>query len=156
MEHPVFQAHNLNFAEDVRRFVLSMPVAQFYGFDFGEIRPGYVETIQPYRKELSHQDGFFQGGVIGAIADFAGASAALTLLPAGWVVATIDFTVKIVAPAAGERLIARGRVLKPNQTVTVSSVDVFAVRGDRETLCASAFVTTRNINASPDRASNRS
>ena len=136
---------NLDFERTVRDFVLNMPVAKLYGFHFGQISPGYVETIQPYRKELSHQEGYFQGSVIGAIADFAGAPAALTLLAPGWGGATVDFTVKIVAPAQGDRLIARGRVIRSGSVLTVSSVDVYACVGPKETLCACAFVTVRNF-----------
>lgn len=139
-----------DFEQALRDFVLAMPVARFYGFHFAQISPGYVETVQPYRTELGHQDGHFQGSVIGAIADFAGAPAAFTLLAAGWAVATVDFTVKIVAPARGDRLIARGQVVRPGGMLTVSSVNVYAGLGAKETLCACAFVTTRNLAPSKD------
>jgi acyl-coenzyme A thioesterase PaaI-like protein len=140
-----FTPKNPSFEQTVRDFVLSMPVAKFYGFYFGQILPGYVETIQPYRKELGHQDGFFQAGVIGAVADFAGAPAALTLLAPGWSGATVDFTVKIIAAARGDRLVARGRVMRPGGLLTVSCVDVYACMGAEETLCACAFVSVRNF-----------
>ena len=46
---------NLDFERTVRDFVLNMPVAKLYGFHFGQISPGYVETIQPYRKETTDE-----------------------------------------------------------------------------------------------------
>jgi uncharacterized protein (TIGR00369 family) len=138
-------ASNPRFAQDVRDAVLSMPAAQHLGFEFGRVEPGEAEIIQPHRKELTQHNGFFQGGVLGMLADFAGGSAAGTLLPAGWVNMTIDYTVKILAPARGSTVIARGRVVKPGHTVTVAAADVYAVDGDTETLCATALVTMRNL-----------
>ncbi|MGP3952354.1 PaaI family thioesterase [Streptomyces sp. 7N604] len=139
------KAANPDFAQAVKSAVLSMPAAQHLGFDFGRVEPGEVEIIQPYRKALTEHSGFFQGGVIGSLADFAGGSAAGTLLPPGWVNMTIDYTVKILAPAKGEKLIARGRVVKASTTITVAAADVFSVGQAEEKLCATAFVTMRNI-----------
>jgi uncharacterized protein (TIGR00369 family) len=141
-------AANPDFEELVKAAVLSMPAAKHLGFDFGRVAPGEAEIIQPYREELTQHNGFFQGGVIGALADFAGGSAAGTLLPPGWVNMTVDYTVKLLAPAKGEKLIARGRVIKPSQVMTVAAADVYSVNGSDEKLCATAFVTMRNIKLS--------
>ena len=141
-------AANPDFEELVKAAVLSMPAAKHLGFDFGRVAPGEAEIIQPYRQELTEHNGFFQGGVIGALADFAGGSAAGTLLPPGWVNMTVDYTVKLVAAAKGEKLVARGRVIKPTQVMTVAAADVYVVNGDDEKLCATAFVTMRNIKLS--------
>jgi uncharacterized protein (TIGR00369 family) len=141
-------AANPDFEEVVKAAVLSMPAAKHLGFDFGRVAPGEAEIIQPYRKELTQHDGYFQGGVLGALADFAGGSAAGTLLPPGWVNMTVDYTVKLLAAAKGEKLIARGRVIKPSLVMTVAAADVYSVNGSDETLCATAFVTMRNIKLS--------
>lgn len=138
-------AANPDFEQAVRGAVLTMPAAKYLGFDFGAMAPGEAEVVQPYREELTTHGGFFQGGVIGALADFAGGSAAGTLLPPGWINMTIDYTVKILAPAKGEQLVVRGRVINAGQTITVAAADVFAVNGDSEKLCATALVTMRNI-----------
>jgi uncharacterized protein (TIGR00369 family) len=134
----------------VKATVLSMPAAKHLGFDFGRVEPGEVEIVQPYRQELTEHNGFFQAGVVGALADFAGASAGMTLLAPGWVSMTVDYTVKLVAPAKGEKIVAHGRVIKPSQVMTVAAADVYAVNGSDEKLCATAFVTTRNIKLSKD------
>ncbi len=41
-------------------------------------------------------------------------------------VLTTEFKVNLLAPAAGERLIALGRVVKPGRTLTVAQAEVFA------------------------------
>lgn len=63
-----YEAPNPDFERAVKERISSMPVARFYGFRFGALRPGEAEIVQPYRDELSHSEGFFQGGVIGAVA----------------------------------------------------------------------------------------
>lgn len=138
-------AANPDFARHVRETVLAMPAAQLFGFDFSRIEPGLTELSLPYREALSFRPGYFQGAIIGSLADFAGASAAGTLLAPGWFVSTIDYDVRIIAPAQGERLIARGRVVKPGATLSFAQADVFVVRDGREVQCAMAFVTTRNF-----------
>lgn len=136
---------NPDYEDAVRGAVLSMPAAQHLGFDFARIAPGEVEIVQPYRPELTQHNGYLQGGVLGALADFAGGSAAGTLLAPGWVNMTIDYTVKLLAPAKGERVLACGRVVKPGALVTVAAADLYAVDGGQESLCATALVTMRNV-----------
>ena len=141
-----YEAPDPDFERVVKERISSMPVSRFYGFRFGTLAPGEAEIVQPYREELSHQEGFFQGGVIGAVADFAAGAAAGTLLPAGWANATADYTVKIVAPDERASLEARGRIVKHGRTHTVVGVEVQAVAEDEhETLYATALVTFRNL-----------
>jgi uncharacterized protein (TIGR00369 family) len=145
-----FTAARVDFEEVVKNLVLSMPAARHFGFNFGRVAPGEAEIVQPYRDELTEHNGFFQAGVVGALADFAGGSAGWTLLPPGWAPMTVDYTVKLLAPARGEKIVARGRVIKPSQVMTVAAADVYALNGSDEKLCASAFVTMRNIKLSKD------
>jgi len=149
-------ATNPDFEELVKGVVLSMPAAKHLGFEFGRVAPGEVEIIQPYRDELTQHNGFFQGGVVGALADFAGGSAAGTLLPPGWINMTVDYTVKLVAAAKGDMLIVRGRVVKASQVITVAASDVYSVNGSDERLCATALVTMRNIKLSTTDGGSRS
>lgn len=142
-----YVAKNPDFKSHVEHAVLSMPAAKHLGFHFGAVGPGEAEIIQPFRVELTQGGGFFQGGVLGSLADFAAGSAAGTLLEPGWLNMTIDYTVKIISPAKGEHLVARGRVIKPGSAITVAAADVFSVTGNKEILCATAFVTMRNIRA---------
>ncbi|MQY27402.1 AMP-binding protein [Nocardia aurantia] len=138
-------SQNPDFAELVPAVVLSMPAARHLGFEFAKVEPGEVEIVQPHRAELTQHDGFFQGGVLGSLADFAAGSAAGTLLPVGWSNMTIDYTVKILAPAKGKQVVARGRVVKPGSLITIAAADLYSVDENGETLCATALVTLRNV-----------
>ena len=93
------------------------------------------------RPELSQQHGFVHAGVVAAIADSAAGYAALTLAPAGSEVLTVEFKLSLLAPADGDLLMARGRVLRAGRTLTVCEAAVAAVRDGEETQCAVALVT---------------
>ncbi len=134
---------NPHFAEATRHFL--MPIARYFGFDITATAPGRFEITQPYRHELSFREGVFQAGPVGTLADMAGACACATMLPEGWTCSTTDYTLKLLAPAVAEKLVARGRVLRHGGTLSVAAADVFAVHDHEETLCATALVTVRNL-----------
>jgi uncharacterized protein (TIGR00369 family) len=133
------------FRHDVADWVLALPVAAAFGFGFEELDNGRSVTRLPWRIEHSHAPGSFQASPVATLADFTGASAAMTLLPVGATAATLDYTVKFLAEARGGELIARGHALRPGHTITVAAVDVYAANGTVETLCATALVSIRNI-----------
>jgi uncharacterized protein (TIGR00369 family) len=136
---------NPNFIEVTKRFLLAMPIAQHLGFDITDVAAGRFEITQPFRRELSFREGTFQAGPIGTVADMAAACAGATMLPDGWAASTIDYTLKLLTPAIGEKLVARGRVLRSGRTLSVAAADVFSVRNGKETLCATALTTIRNF-----------
>ncbi|MEY3791221.1 MAG: hypothetical protein RLZ09_2057, partial [Pseudomonadota bacterium] len=86
---------NPNFVSALEALVMSMPVAQTLKLKFNQIAAGQVELSIPYQDEFSFRPGQLQATLIFAAADFAAVSAAATLLPEGWVNATIDCTIKI-------------------------------------------------------------
>jgi acyl-coenzyme A thioesterase PaaI-like protein len=79
-----------------------MPVAQMLQLRFERIEPGEVDLCLPYQESLSFRPGQLQATPVFAIADFAAVSAAGTLLPPGWLNATVDCSIKYLAPADGE------------------------------------------------------
>jgi acyl-coenzyme A thioesterase PaaI-like protein len=141
---------NPAYAETLARSVLAMPMTRTLGLQFSSVAPGSVEIDIPYHEQFSFRPGQLQATAIFAAADFAAAdfaaiAAAGTLLAPGWINASIDCTLKIVGPANGEKLVARGRVINAGKLITVSSAEVFSVRDGEESLCATALATARNI-----------
>jgi uncharacterized protein (TIGR00369 family) len=132
-------------ANALERAVLAMPMAKFLGLAFTRTEHGFVQLELPYRDELSFRQGQLQATAIFAAADFAAVAAAATTLPPGWHNASIDCTLKIVGPANGDKLVARGRVIKPGKLITISSAEVYSVKDGQESLCATALATARNI-----------
>lgn len=95
------------------------------------LAPGEVEiTISGAATELRQHHGFFHAGVTTSIADSAAGCAALTLFPEGKNVVTTEFKVNLLRPARGQRLVARGRVIKSGQSLSICGADVYAVMGD--------------------------
>ncbi len=70
------------------------------------------------------------------IADSAGGYAAFSLMPADASVLTVEYKINMLAPAAGERLVATGEVLKPGRTLSIVRADVVALQGGRATRVA--------------------
>ena len=109
--------------------------------------PGRVNLGIDRRDDLLQFKGYFHGGVISGLADLAAGGAVTTMLPPGRGVVTISLHVNFLAPARGERLVARGSVVKVGSTVGVASVDVVAVESGHERLCSTATVTFRVVSA---------
>ena len=109
------------------------------------VEPGEVEIEFPYRADLTQQDGFIHAGISSTIMDSACGYAAFTLMPAEARVLTIEFKVNLLAPAAGERFVARGRVKKPGRSITVAEGELYAFEGAREKLVASMSGTLMTL-----------
>lgn len=115
------------------------------GATLGEITPGAVEIRMRPGPSMAQQHGFVHAGAVSAIADSAAGYAALTLMPAGSGVLTTEFKINLVAPAKGDILIARGRVVKAGRTLTLAQADVFAVTDGQEKLVALLTATLMSI-----------
>jgi uncharacterized protein (TIGR00369 family) len=102
------------------------------GASLTRVSPGQVEISLPTSTAVSQQHGFVHAGAIASIADSAAGYAALTLMPPGAGVLTTEFKINLLAPGIGERVIARGRVVKAGRTLTLAQTDVFAVHEGRE------------------------
>ena len=139
-----------HFAERVRASFARQTIMTLIGAELGRVEPGLVEIVLPYRADLCQQHGFFHAGVTSTIGDSAGGYAAFTLFPADASVLTTEYKINLLAPAAGERLRAVGRVIKPGRTLTVCDVDVFAVADGREKLCAKLLQTLITMHGKPD------
>src|SRR5262249_23456018 len=106
------------------------------GARLARVAPGAVEIELPFREDLTQQHGFLHAGVITTIADSACGYAAYSLMPADAAVLTVEYKINLVSPAAGERFVARGRVVKAGATITVCAAEVFAMQEGREKLVA--------------------
>jgi uncharacterized protein (TIGR00369 family) len=115
------------------------------GATLGTILPGAVEIILHPGPHVSQQHGFVHAGAVSAIADSAAGYAALSLMPVGTGVLTTEFKINLVAPAMGNRIIARGRVIKAGRTLTLVQADVFADIGGQEKLVALLTATMMSI-----------
>lgn len=131
-----FTAPDGQFELRVRESFGRQSVMSLIGASLARVEPGLVEIALPYRSDLCQQDGFFHAGITSTIADSAGGYAAYSLMPAGSGVLTVEFKINLAAPAAGERLRALGKVVRPGRTLTICDVEVYAEDAELSKLCA--------------------
>jgi uncharacterized protein (TIGR00369 family) len=95
------------------------------------VSAGEVEIEMPCAPHVTQQHGFVHGGVVTMICDSACGFAALSLMPMDAAVLTTEFKINFLAPSKGERLIARGRVVRPGKKLMVCLGEVFAEDGGK-------------------------
>jgi uncharacterized protein (TIGR00369 family) len=115
------------------------------GARLARVAPGEVDVELPVREELVQQHGFVHAGALATVADSACGYAALTLMPAGAAVLSVEFKINLLAPAAGDRVCARGRVIRAGRTVTVCWGEVTAYDGASERLVATMVGTMMTV-----------
>jgi uncharacterized protein (TIGR00369 family) len=115
-----------NFRERVRSSFTRQGMMGTIGATLVSVEPGAVEIALVPAPAISQQHGFVHAGAVAAIADTAAGYAALTLMAPGAGVLTTEFKINLVAPAAGDRLVARGRVIRAGRTLTLAQAEVFA------------------------------
>lgn len=102
------------------------------GASLTRIAAGEIEITVPLRPEVSQQQGYAHGALAFAIGDSAAGYAAVTLLDADSDVVTSEMSIHYLAPGIGERLIARGSIVKPGKRLLVAQADIFAAGAGRE------------------------
>lgn len=136
-----FETPEPNFAAKVRASFARQGLMTNIGASLISILPGEVEIEVAWREDLTQQQGFVHGAVIAAMVDTACGYAAFTLMPPDVEVVTVEFKINFVAPAVGDKIIARGRVTKAGKTLTVCAGDAFAVKEGKEKLVATLQAT---------------
>ena len=131
--------------QDVVSFLSALPFVREYAIRIVSVAPGEVTIELPFDDRFSGPPGQFPASMVGTAGDVAAVASCLSLLPKGWALATLDFTIKMTGIAKGEKLRARGRVLQAGRTNSVGAADVYVVSSDREGLCGAVLATTRNF-----------
>jgi uncharacterized protein (TIGR00369 family) len=115
------------------------------GVELDAVSEGQCETslaVQP--RHLQHS-GQVHAGVLTTLADHTAGAAAQTLAPEGMFVATVEMKISLLRPAKGERLVCRGRVLKPGRQLSFVEAEVHCVDGGKEHLVAKVTATMAMI-----------
>jgi uncharacterized protein (TIGR00369 family) len=120
-------------------------VMETIGARLTRVAPGEVEVELPFRDDLTQQNGFVHAGIVATVLDSACGYAAFTLMPADAGVLSIEFKVNLLAPARGERIVARGRVVRAGRTITVTQADAFAIRDGAERHCSTMTATIMTV-----------
>jgi len=143
-----FQPKDPAFAARVRASFARQKAMDLIGARLTVVEPGYTEITLPYRPELTQQRAYVHGGILGMIADSACGYAAYSLMPATSSLVTVEYKINILAPARGD-LVARGQVIRPGRTLTVTRGEIFTADG---THVASMQQTLMMLADTPDTA----
>ncbi|HST06028.1 MAG TPA: PaaI family thioesterase [Chloroflexia bacterium] len=133
-----------NVATRVRASFEKQKIMGLLGATLASVEQGQVEITLPFREELTQQHGFLHAGVVTTILDSACGYAALSVMPEGAGVLSIEFKTNLLAPAIGNTFIARGQVVRAGRTIVVCSGDVVALqngKGEEEKSVATMLAT---------------
>ncbi len=133
---PQIESIDPDFERKCRASFQQQGIMSLLGAILHHIAPGQCIIDLPFNSNLTQQDGFFHAGVTSTIADSAGGYAALTLMPAGSRILTVEFKINLLSPANGDILRATGNVVKAGKTLTVTSIEVATSRNDVWAPCA--------------------
>ncbi|HEX5092768.1 MAG TPA: PaaI family thioesterase [Burkholderiales bacterium] len=145
---PKFQPQDPGFAVRIRASFARQKAMDLIGARLTVVEPGYTEIALGYRPELTQQRAYLHGGILGMIADSACGYAAYSLMPASASLVTVEYKINILAPAKGD-VVARGQVIRPGRSLTVTRGEVFAADG---THVASMQQTLMMLPDTPDTA----
>ena len=137
----MMEARDPNFAARVRASFAKQRLMTTIGAELTEVKPGRVTLRLPFRDDLTQQHGFLHAGAIATLADSACGYAALSMMPEGAGVLSIEFKVNMLSPATGDAVVARGEVIRAGKTVMVCRADVFSLAEGKEKLVAAMQAT---------------
>jgi uncharacterized protein (TIGR00369 family) len=120
----LMQVSNPDYETAVRESFSRQPFMSLIGATLVKVAPGEVEIELHFRDDLVQQGGMLHGGVVTAIGDTAAGYAAMTLMPSGAEVMSVEFKINLLAPAAPGRYVARGRVVRAGRTITVCTAEI--------------------------------
>lgn len=144
-----FTPRDPDFEPRVRASFAAQRVMRTIGASLARLAPGEVDIDLQIADELTQQNGFVHAGIVATIADSACGYAALSLMAPGKDVVSVEFKLNLLSPSVGDRLVARGRVLRSGKTISVCRADVSALRDGEERLVATMLGTMMSVSEDP-------
>jgi len=106
------------------------------GASLTRVAPGEVTITLPMREALAQQHGSMHAGALASVLDSAAGYAAYSLMPADAGVVSVDFKINLLEPAVGDRIEARGRVVRAGRTLSACTAEAWAMTAEGEKLVA--------------------
>ncbi|MBK1636947.1 PaaI family thioesterase [Rhodovulum adriaticum] len=136
-----FEPRNPDYARTVNDSFAAQGMMQSLGAAITALAPGQAEITAPLNPAFGQQQGYAHAGFTFSLADTAAGYAALSLLPPGHEVLSSEMKLHLLAPGRGQRLIARGEVVKPGRRLVIVRADVWAEDGENRTHTATLLGT---------------
>lgn len=142
----MIQTFNPDFRADIEEKLERQEFMKLMGFQVTKIEVGRVEGELILEQRHRQHKGFAHGGVIATLADIVAGFAAVSLVPKGHHVVTAEIKVSYFHPGVGDKLLAKGFVLKQGRKLNFCEAEVYVVVGDNEPLLiAKASASMANI-----------
>lgn len=136
---------NPEYKRRVTQYLNGQHFMKHIDFDLNIIEEGRTEGWLDIVEKHKQQKGLVHGGVIATLADITAGFAAYTLVPEECHVVTGEIKVSYLNPGIGQRLYAKGWVLKQGQKLNFCEAEVWCVNDDEKTLIAKATTTMVTI-----------
>lgn len=139
----------------VRRSFERQTFMKTIGGKLVSLAPGRCEVEVAFRPDLCQQNGYLHGGLVTTIAANATGYAAFSLMPPNSSVLGTEYKINLLNPAAGERFVATGKVLKPGKVLSVVECDIEAIKGGEKKLIGKMLATMMCLEGIPDEIRNK-
>jgi len=101
-----------------------LPFNNLVGIRVDRVHRDGVTISCPFGQHLTNIHGTVHGGVSATLADVAGGFSTMAHYGLGSPITTIDLKINYLAPMAGPRVRARGRIVKAGKTLCVIQVEI--------------------------------
>lgn len=135
------KSRNPNYESYVRLKIDRNKFMQSIGFQIDEIKEGAVSGFLDVQEMHEQQNGFVHGGIISSLCDMACGFAAYSLVEEGVQVFTVEIKVSYLRPGIGEKILAKGWVLKAGKQFHNCEAELYILRGGVSKLIAKASST---------------
>ena len=125
-----------DFSRHVRVSLRKQKIMRLFQARISRLDRGLVEISAKNRPDLEQQDGYVHAGALVTLADSAGGYAALTLLPPGSRVLSVEVKLNFLRPAVGTIIRGRGRIKKMGRTIAVCEIEAMMKQDQRWVTCA--------------------
>jgi uncharacterized protein (TIGR00369 family) len=129
----------------------TVPYPNWLGLKVKKLGPGTASLSLKIEKRHQQYQGLAHGGVLSSLADTAATFAALTILPEGTDLVTMEFKVNFLAGVPGGEIIAEGEVVKMGNRVSLADVRMLNSR-DRRLVMTGTFTMLNFPAARPETA----
>jgi len=96
------------------------------GVGVTSVEPGKVAMSLRHDDRFTQQHGFLHAGAVASVPDTACGYAAFSVMPSDAAVLTASYTINLLAPAAGERFVITGEVVRAGRTLVICRGEAFA------------------------------
>ena len=129
------------YRERIEELFYGMPFVNHLGIKIIEFGPGWLDCQIENRTEIQQQNGYVHAGVIATMADMSAGIAGATLVDETRNPLSVGINIALLRPALGERIIARGRVVKRGKQINLAESWIYGVTGESEKLVARGYLT---------------